>query len=671
VSLAWKVVIALLLALSAPAEESVRQLYERARLLQERNRKLDEAIRIYGRVVELAKNDRALAARAQLEQGLLYLRLGRDAQAQQAFRKVIAEFPDQPTLVREARSRLGVNGSMKPTMSVRQVWATPGGDDSGGPSPDGRYLSFMDQTGDVGVRDLSSGEVRRVTHEGTGQFAGARAWSSVFSPDSKRIAYWWSGSSLNEVRAVGLDGSALRTLCQVKANWVWLMDWSRDGKYILAYIEYGTSPSQITLISVGDGSIRSLKTNSWPGRMSFSPDGKSILYDGAGSGGPDLHLLSIDGRRDSILAPHPADDFAAGWSPDGQRILFASNRTGPLSLWTLVVQDGAAQGEPQLVLADAGNIQPLGITRNGSFYYWLNTGLVDIYTAVIDPERATVLEAPKPVVHRFTASNQFPDWSPDGNYLLYQSNPPGSNRFIVIRSLDTGAERELRSDAPLGDQPPRWSAGGDAILVCGTHAGKNGVYRIDPRNAVVTLSAELPAGKRIFTPVLSPDGKYLFGRFDNYRGIHRMDIATGEIQILYPARRDADAYEETGPSDPLLSPDGQSLLFQVRDRRSRSDSLLIISPEGGLARRLTGVRLPESFPAGGYAWTPDSRYVVFVQRSGNQFEILVIPAQGGPPRRTGIRMNGIRFLRTHPDGKRLAFQGGEAGGAVWVIQNLF
>jgi Tol biopolymer transport system component len=82
--------------------------------------------------------------------------------------------------------------------------------------------------------------------------------------------------------------------------------------------------------------------------------------------------------------------------------------------------------------------------------------------------------------------------------------------------------------------------------------------------------------------------------------------------------------------------------------------------------------LPESFfPAGSYAWTPDSRRVVFIHRSGKRFEISVIPADGGQPRGTGIHMNGIRFLRLHPDGKRIAFQGGENGGEVWVIQNLF
>jgi len=194
-------------ALLAFGAESVHQLYERARLLQERNRNLDEAIRIYSRVVELAKNDRALAARAQLEQGVLYLRLGRDEEARQAFRKVIVDFPDQAALVREARSRLGVSGALKPTLKIRPVWATPDTDNRGGPSPDGRYLSFT-ETGDVWIRDLVTGEKRHVTNGEPGL-----TQSSVFSADSKRIAYWRTDwSSLNEIRIVGVQGGASRVL---------------------------------------------------------------------------------------------------------------------------------------------------------------------------------------------------------------------------------------------------------------------------------------------------------------------------------------------------------------------------------------------------------------------------------------------------------------------------
>ena len=670
------------MALSVLAEESVHQLYERARLLQERNRNLDEAIRIYSRVVERAKDDRALAARAQLEQGILYRRLGRDEQARRAFRKVITDFSDQPSLVREARARLGVNGSLKPSMTVRQVWASTDSDNSGGPSPDGRYLSFIDwATGDVSVRDLITGEKHHVTHKDTGfgQSLRGQAQSSVFAPDSKHIAYWWIDEPpRSEVEIVGIDGSAPRLLRRFEdAGIIQLTDWSPDGKYILAAVRYESSTTQIVLIGASDGSIRILlQTDVWPGRMSFSRDGKFILHDGVGSPGSDVYLFSLKTGRDVPVVRHPANDFAIGWSPGGHQILFGSDRTGPLSLWTLGANNGEAQGEPQLVHADTGEIVPLGVTRTGAFYYWLNTGLLDLYSAAIDPETATVIEQPKPIPHRFMGSNRFPDWSPDGKSLLYQSNRSGSEPIIVVRSLDTGKERELKTESPLQFKVPRWSAAGNAILVSGTLGGKKGIYRINAISGAVTLAMEMPSDKELFVPTWSRDGKTLFGRFDDFNGIHRMDIATRVIQTLFNPNDPPGPYHrgDTGPSDPLLSPDGRTLLFQQRDR-PRSDNLLLMPADGGTPRVLVSGKWPGHwFPNGAYAWSMDSRHIIFVQRDGEPSEISeisVITAQGSDLRRTGIRMNGVRQLRLHPDGKHIVFMAGERGGEVWVIENLF
>ena len=212
------------------------------------------------------------------------------------------------------------------------------------------------------------------------------------SPTGGRI-----GVRSNEIRIVGVEGAATRLLRTVTdADMVSLTDWSRNGKYILAYIEYRSSPAQIVLISASDGSVHVLKqADGWPGRMSFSPDGKFILYDGQGSSAPDVHLLSIDGRRDIALAPHPADDFAAGWSPDGQHILFASNRTGPLSLWTLAVKDGEAQGEPQLAPCRRREHRAHGHhAKRLAFTTGSTPGLVDVYTAAIDPESGSVTRSP-------------------------------------------------------------------------------------------------------------------------------------------------------------------------------------------------------------------------------------------------------------------------------------
>ena len=65
------VLVASLFAVVLIAQQSPRELFERARLLEDSNQDLAEAISLYGQVVEQASGQRALAATAQLRLGRL------------------------------------------------------------------------------------------------------------------------------------------------------------------------------------------------------------------------------------------------------------------------------------------------------------------------------------------------------------------------------------------------------------------------------------------------------------------------------------------------------------------------------------------------------------------------------------------------------------------------
>jgi len=69
------------------------------------------------------------------------------------------------------------------------------------------------------------------------------------------------------------------------------------------------------------------------------------------------------------------------WSPDGGKVLFASDRTGASGIWAVGVADGKARGAPALVKANMGRFSPLGFSRQGSYYYGLDTATQDIYVA--------------------------------------------------------------------------------------------------------------------------------------------------------------------------------------------------------------------------------------------------------------------------------------------------
>src|SRR5438876_845329 len=104
-----------------------------------------------------------------------------------------------------------------PSLSTNRVWleriASAGRTANllGAPSPDGRLLSFVDtESGDLAIRDLASGEKRRLTrNRDSRQFA----YFSTISPDNRLIAYaWFNAEKYYELRVMALDGSAPRTL---------------------------------------------------------------------------------------------------------------------------------------------------------------------------------------------------------------------------------------------------------------------------------------------------------------------------------------------------------------------------------------------------------------------------------------------------------------------------
>jgi len=120
-----------LAAVSALAQQNVREIYERAMMLDESNHYLGEAIKLY-KQVGVETKDRALAARAQYRIGVLNERLGRKPDAIRAYQALANGYPDQIDLAQRCRSRISALASAKP----REVMIN-----KSGPSDDGLYLA--------------------------------------------------------------------------------------------------------------------------------------------------------------------------------------------------------------------------------------------------------------------------------------------------------------------------------------------------------------------------------------------------------------------------------------------------------------------------------------------------------------------------------------------------
>ena len=99
----------------------------------------------------------------------------------------------------------------------------------------------------------------------------------------------------------------------------------------------------------------------WMRFCAISPDGQTIAFSYKG----DLFTVSSQGGAAHQLTSNAAYDAYPVWSPDGQRIAFASAREGSLDVY-VVDKDG---GTPKRLTTDSGNETPLWFLDDGTVLF--------------------------------------------------------------------------------------------------------------------------------------------------------------------------------------------------------------------------------------------------------------------------------------------------------------
>jgi len=307
-------------------------------------------------------------------------------------------------------------------VEVRRMLSDDGGDldfYALAPSPDGRYVTDIDwSTGNLTVRDLATGETRRVTNNLAN---GAYPEASVFSPDGRRIVYGWQSGGPSwgwDLRTIGIDGTDMKTL-SVDG---WPEDWSRDGRYILITMyneDHEEESAQIATLDMETNAVRVLKTLDRRGIAGtfFSPDGRFVAFDFRSDPDArehDIFLVSSDGSQERTLIQTPDHERLLGWLPDGSGILFHRSAADSWAIWKLPMRDGQPSGPPELVKDDVWNMTGFGFSDD-AYFYGVTPSRMGVHTASFDLETGRVLEALEPVSDPPGLFSDFATWSPDGS----------------------------------------------------------------------------------------------------------------------------------------------------------------------------------------------------------------------------------------------------------------
>ncbi|HSM07371.1 MAG TPA: hypothetical protein VK858_22270 [Longimicrobiales bacterium] len=538
----------------------------------------------------------------------------------------------------------------------------------------GRLFTGTNGRGNLGVYDLAQDRFDVLKADSTDFLLYA-----LISPDGSRIAAFWAhftaerSASENQLRVISRDGAGERTLISVPGPfWLSPMAWMPDGKSIIAQQRRSGMAAlgglELVEVSMDDGARRVITrfdVQAIPA-LFVSPDGRHAAYGIAvdDTGARDIHAVDLaDGRTWPLVAGN-GEDKLMGWQPDGSAVFFYSNRELGWGIWRLAVENGRPVGEPELVRGDVWDMAPQGFSGD-QFFYVVNRAAAQIRTATVDVASGSVLTPPTMIRPPSEGWSREPAWSPDGDYLAFLDYPAGegwdaNHARLGIRSVHTGETRYLPFPFPSAAQL-YWGPESESIRVLGNRAGVRGLHRLDLRTGSVELLRELPNRMDAGGFAFSPDGRSYYFHRDRSE-LWAGDVATGQERRV---ARVEGINRRIG-----VSPDGETVMAMTGGHLEEN-AIVLIPAAGGEPREIWR---GEGILAGGpfFHMTPDGRYVLaaeFLPPAG----IWRFSVDGSEEPVQIIEGEAPRGFRMTADGRRIAYwewPDPEGNSEIWVIEGL-
>ena len=169
----------------------------------------------------------------------------------------------------------------------------------------------------------------------------------------------------------------------------------------------------------------------------------------------DLWLFDLGRNVPTRFTVDSKMDASAMWSPEGNTVVFRSNRRGVTDLY----QKRASGTEPEKLLVEAGaNLITNDWSADGKWIVFTRTASTTGFDIYVVP--ASGVGKPQLVVHT-TRNAMHGRLSPNGRWIAYASDESGELEVYVEPFPVTGEKRKL---SPDGGSEPRWRRDGNEVF---------------------------------------------------------------------------------------------------------------------------------------------------------------------------------------------------------------
>jgi Tol biopolymer transport system component/DNA-binding winged helix-turn-helix (wHTH) protein len=410
-------------------------------------------------------------------------------------------------------------------------------------SPDGSRLIIhshlqADPEQPLWIVPTLGGNVRRVPN--------VLAHDATWMPDGRRLLI----ANGNELTIVEADGSDPHKLITTPGRAFWLR-WSPDGRRLRFTLRDSKRQTTELWEVAADGSNPHPLLPGWSQPASeccgsWTPDGKEFVFQSSHGGASEIWARRerpwyLADREPRQITNDPMDYETPSTSPDSNRIFFiGANPQFELlhalprsSTFTVLAQNLSAAALAEYSL-------------DGHWVAWLNASDGSLWRSRIDGSER--IELTTPPLRIFTMK-----WSPDDRRLALMAKEPGKPWKVYLIEAEGGKPMPLLNE-DRNEADPDWSADGQSIIFgrlpdrMDSRQPKT-IYLLNLQTRKVT---EIPGSTGLFSPRLSPDGRYIAAIRLDQKALMLFDRAQERWTIL----------TTHGVGDPAWSHDGRSLYFQ-------------------------------------------------------------------------------------------------------------